>query len=384
MFIMLRVAIVLVVVVATALVSAPQGGVLFSDDFEHGLTGWDVHGVDGVSIQPSGDPGHGQVLVLRPNGDVHALVRGSDQWGDARLEGDAMFPIGGDSYLGFIYNFVRRGDRMDFGDVYVKGNGSYLQVNPHRDYNVGRTLYSEMVVQLTGADAVRPGEWFRFKIEVVGPTCHVYVGDMSAPKLVFSELELDHGALGLQPRSVGDPVWVDNVRVTAIDRFGYDGPPVPPVDYDPSALLTVWEVLGPLERTLDDAARGVGTHPWRPFDTDRRGAVVTGRVVDTHGPRSVAYFRTRIRVDRSQQATLHFSTIDDLAVWVNGRFHWFVGRAPRTWPDFWKQPAHAGQRIPIDLAAGDNVVVIRVRGGDYATGGFFVRLEDATPTSARR
>jgi hypothetical protein len=148
--------------------------------------------------------------------------------------------------------------------------------------------------------------------------------------------------------------------------------------------LTVWEVLGPLERTLDDAARGVGTHPWRPFDTDRRGAVVTGRVVDTHGPRSVAYFRTRIRVDRSQQATLHFSTIDDLAVWVNGRFHWFVGRAPRTWPDFWKQPAHAGQRIPIDLAAGDNVVVIRVRGGDYATGGFFVRLEDATPTSARR
>lgn len=93
-----RCAIGLVILVATALVTASQGGVLFSDDFEHGLSGWDVHGVEGVSIQPSGDPDHGRVLVLRPNGDVHALVRGSDQWRGARLEGEALFPTDGDSY----------------------------------------------------------------------------------------------------------------------------------------------------------------------------------------------------------------------------------------------------------------------------------------------
>ena len=171
-------------------------------------------------------------------------------------------------------------------------------------------------------------------------------------------------------------MWVDNVRVQSIDAFAYQGPPIPePMDYEPGALLTDWEVYGPLERTDDQAARDSSSRSWHPFESDARGAVVTGRVVDTHGPRTVAYFRTRFEADKAGPATLELSTVDDLAIWVNGRFHWFVSRNARAWPDFWRNPNHEGTSIPIDLKAGANEIVIRVRGGVYASGGFFARLE---------
>jgi hypothetical protein len=35
---------------------------------------------------------------------------------------------------------------------------------------------------------------------------------------------------------------------------------------------------------------------------------------------------------------------------------------------------HAGQSVPISLRSGQNDIVIRVRGGVYATGGFFARV----------
>jgi len=366
---------ILVFIVSNNLVSA-QSRSLFTDDFERGLDAWDIYGSDGVSVMPSGDPTHGHVMVLRPNGDVHALIKGSEQWGGVRIDGDALFPTNRQSYLGFLYNFQRRGGRMDFGNIYLKGNGSYLQVNPHRDYNVGRTLYPELVAMLTGEDSVRIGEWLQFRFEVIGPECHVYIGDMKEPKIVFAELELRDGALGLQPRSVGDSVWIDNVSVSAIDGFGYTGPRVPEVEYVPGELLTDWEVLGPLEETADAAARGSGVYTWRPYDTDSRGAVVTGRIVDAHGPHRVAYFRTTIHSERGRTGILHFSTIDDLSIWVNGRFHWFLDRGSRAWHDFGRNADHQGQRIPVDLIEGTNTIVVRVLGGIYATGGFFVRSEE--------
>lgn len=327
----------------------------------------------------SGDPAHGRVLVLSPNGDAHVLVRNSGAWGGVRMEGDLLIPTAVNNYLGFIYDFHSDGQRMDFGDIYLKGNGSYLQVNPHRDYNVGRTLYPEYHIDLTGKDAITIGTWTHFMFEVMGSQCHVYIGDMTIPKLTFGDLELDSGAIGLQPRSVGGDVWVDNVQVWSIEHFAYQGPPVPePMTYEPRALLTDWEVYGPLDRTDDQAARDSPTRAWRPFVTDARGAVVTGRIVDTHGPRTVAYFRTRIESDTPGPAILQLSSVDDLALWVNGRFHWFIPRLTRAWPDFWSNPEHQGRSIPIDLKAGDNEIVLRVRGGVYASGGFFARLKRRT------
>ncbi len=360
----------------TAIAQQPR----FSDDFEHGLDAWEILGEDGVLLRDSGDPAHGHVMLLRPQGNVLALIHGSDRWGAVRIEGDVMFPTDEHSYLGVAYDYQRTGDRQDFGLIYVKGDGSYLMVNPRRDLNVGRTLYEEFHVDLEGDAAIEMGEWRHFRVEVEGNICHFYVGDVSTPQLTFPFLELDHGAVGFEPRSVGGDVWVDNITVVSIRHLAYKGPRRPAgIQYDPEALLTNWEVIGPLPRTDDSVARdpeGAGER-WQPFETDDRGAVITGRVVDYLGPNTVAYFRTQVGRDEAGPAMLRLSTVDDLALWVNGRFQGFIPRGDRAWYDFWRNDQHEGARVPIELVTGKNDIVLRVRGGVYASGGFFARVERA-------
>ena len=353
--------------------------ILFEDSFESGLDRWEILGEGAAFVRESHDPAHGRVLVLSPRGDACALIRGSGQWRGVRMEGEVLFPVAEDSYLGFVYNFRRRGARADFGVIYIKGNESYLQANPHRDFNVGRTLYGEFRAALEGPAAIRTGVWQRFAVEVVGRECHVFVGGAGTPQLTFPWFESDAGALGLQPRSVGADVWVDNVRVVPLSALSYGGPSVPPATYEPGALITDWMVAGPMAHTRDDLARSPGAHAgrWRPIQTDGRGAVITASVVDYHGPATVAYFRTLVSRRNAGPAVLEISTVDDLALWVNGRFHWFIPRAAAAWFDFFRTSAHAGQRIPLDLKSGDNEMVFRVRGGVYASGGYFARILDA-------
>jgi hypothetical protein len=368
-------------VLALGAAAQDSGGVLFEEDFENGLSRWSIHGEGTAQIRDTGDSQHGKVLVLVPDGNAYALIGGSEAWGGVRLEGEFLFPTDEDAYLGVVYNLRRRDDRRDFGVVYVKGNESYLQANPHRDWNVSRTIYPEYRTRLTGGAAVRRGVWQRFAVEVAGRNCHFYVGDAPVPQMTFPLFELDSGALGLQPRSVGAEVWVDNVRVTSLERLSYDGPPRPPVEHDPSSVARRWEVLGPMMRTDDEIARSPASPGllWRPFETDARGAVVTGRVVDYQGSKTVAYFRTRVLRRADGPAVLRISTIDDLALWVNGRFAAFIERESAAWFDFLRNPSHRGQSIPLDLLGGENELVFRVRGGVYSSGGFFVRVVDPQP-----
>jgi hypothetical protein len=284
------------VVPGAALSARPR----FSDDFEKGLDGWDLYGDGEAFVQPSGDPAHRKVLVLRASGDVLALVRGSERWGAVLFEGEFKFPDAGNGYLGVAYNHRLTGGRHDFGLISVRANGSFLTPDPHRDFNTGRLLYEEYRTMLDGDAAIRVGEWQRFRLEVVGNTAHFYVGAGVTPQLTFPLFELESGALGLKPRAVGGDVWVDNVSISSIDRFSYQGPPRPfQFQYDPEALLTEWTVAGPMARTDDALAHDPDARPdvWKPFATDARGAVVTGRVVDYHGPDAVAYFRAQVATD---------------------------------------------------------------------------------------
>jgi hypothetical protein len=45
------------------------------------------------------------------------------------------------------------------------------------------------------------------------------------------------------------------------------------------------------------------------------------------------------------------------------------------WWDFGNNPDHAGRRVPIMLRSGDNRIVVRVRNGQFASGGFFAAIE---------
>ena len=204
--------------------------------------------------------------------------------------------------------------------------------------------------------------------------------------MTFDLFEGTSGAVGFKPRIVGYRVWVDNVRVEPIDGLAYQGQPIPAIDYNPETVLTDWEVHGPVTGpilALERAEPAAQTLDWRPFPTDRRGAVVSGQVTEYSGGRSVAYFRTTIHSDSDREATLHISSTEELSLFLNGRFGGFVYRDGyltsdndwNAWYDFGVNPDHAGRRVPIQLRKGENEILLRSRNGQFAAGGFFARLE---------
>ena len=114
---------------------------LFFDDFEADLTRWRFpYGSGHAIVARDGNRALRLETVSLP---VLALMEGSERWGDVRIEGRVLFPDDVHNYLGFIYRYGAEDGRMNFGSVYIKGNGSYLQANPHHDTNVGRTVYPE-------------------------------------------------------------------------------------------------------------------------------------------------------------------------------------------------------------------------------------------------
>ena len=42
---------------------------------------------------------------------------------------------------------------------------------------------------------------------------------------IVSHIKLELGLIGFEPRVVGAPVWIDNLTVTSIEDFSYDGSP---------------------------------------------------------------------------------------------------------------------------------------------------------------
>ena len=381
---------------ARAAEPAPQE--LFRDDFESDLAGWEVSDPAAIEIVDSGDVERGKVLEMRPaHARLHALIRGSERWDGYRIEGLVLFPTDEQNYLGLIYNYRDSGDRVDLGSIYIKGNGSYIRVNPRRDWNPARRMYEEYKTPLLGEDAIVIGRWQRFGAEVVGPVCHFYVGDMTEPKVTFDFYEGSSGKAGLKPRVVGGPVWVDDVRVTAIEELSYTGPRRPAgLVYDRDRMVVGWRVLGPLTRTFDEVERaadpaemsvrdGGAALSWQPFEPDPRGAVLTGRVTDHLGPRSVAYFLTTIEVGEAETAALEFSTIDAMALWVNGRFEGYSEGERYAWYDFGVNPDHPPTPYTeLPLEPGTNHVLIRVRGGIYSTGGFYAAVKRAPAAPAER
>lgn len=374
--------------ISIQLMNPAQCQVIFHDDFESGLSKWDVTEADKIQIVHSGDPEHGKVLELTPGGEfVRALIKDSDGMNRYSVEADLLFPRDEHNYFGLIYHYNQNGDRVDFGSIYIKGNGSYIRVNPRRDYNAQRTLYEEYKTPLAGADSIVIGKWSHFKAEIIDSMCHFYVGDMTTPKVTFDLFEFKSGRLGFKPRVVGGAFWLDNVRVSSISQLSYQGPMQPEgLHYEPEHVITDWQVIGPFCSTLPKLEKegflpeknytehGI-TRRWQKFMTDRRGCIVSGKLTEFIGGRNILYFHTTIHADSADVVNLHTSSNEALAFWLNDKFLGYEDPARYAWYDFWKNPDHEGEHGAIKLQPGENSLLIRVRGGKYAGGGFFVRLE---------
>lgn len=351
-----------------------SGPVLFEEQFDSGLGAWRFPLGEGhrVVVRDGRRALHLQTAAL----PVYALVRGSEAWANVRIEGRVLFSEDDDAYLGFIYRFRDDGGRLDFGSLYIKGNDGYVQANPHYDTNVGRAWHPESRTTLRGERSIRIGVWQRFALEVVDSRAHLYVGEMSVPAMTSRSELHESGGFGFKPRNPGAGVHIADLRVTAIEGFSYQGPPIPDPPYRRGDFVTDWQVLGPLPGHATDVERaGRPVSPgWRPLSADHRGAMPTASITDFRGPRRVAYLHAIVESDTTTEAELVLSTVDDLAIWVNGAFVGFAGRQRSAWWDADENEEHPPLRADVSLVAGPNDLLVRVVGGVYASGGFYLRV----------
>lgn len=362
---------------------------LFSDDFEQGLQQWELSGKHRIHRIDSQDPAHGKVLALHPGGDnIYALVKGSEGWNHYRVEGDVLFPEDEQNYLGFIYHYNQRHTRVDYGCIYIKGNGSYIRVNPHRDGLVARTIYEEYKTDLTGASAIVIGQWQRFKAEVVDSVVHFYVGDMDTPKVTFDHYEFSSGRVGFEPRIYGSPVWIDNIKISAIETLSYQGGILPAaITYKPEQFITQWHTIGPFRRRVETIEAdgylpekpyriGIEPYRWTSFSADGRGSMVSGRIFEYPSAKSLVYFHAEITSEQARETLLQFSSTNHLTVWLNGKAIGEIEPTYRAWHDFLEVPDHQAGELRIELEQGANQLMLLAKsvGLDYTGDGFYVHL----------
>lgn len=361
------------------------GQVLFHDDFETDLGKWEYHESGIAQIIKTENPSHENVLKLTPNRTAECvLIKDSEKWENIVIKGQGLFPTDQHDYLGLVYNYHDE-NRVDFGCIYIKGKGSYIRVNPHRDGNASRALYEEYNTPLTGIAEIKTNQWFSFKAEIIGAECHFYVTDMDKPKVIFKFFEYTKGKIGFKPRVVGGEVWIDNVSIDQIDGFSYPTSTLSNgVEYHKDLMINDWKAIGPFNKRIDDVEKSVENLPiiidgqaysWSEFATDERGCLLAGKLCRYSTDQKWAYFSTQIDSDKNLQTEIQFSSMNNLQVWVNSNFVGNIEKQRNAWFDFFQNPEHSGNRLPIELRKGTNQILVLVEGGNYSGDGFYAYVK---------
>lgn len=405
---------VIMVFLVVSVIGIGKERIAFTDDFEKGLSKWDIFNPARITLGDSGDPKHGKVMTLRSGGPgIYALIKGSDGWTNYRLEGDVCFPVDYIHYLGLIYNFNTGRDRADFGSISIvhhffkdyekykrtgkkyivmptDGNShkTILLVNPHRDSNASRALYPEYIVTTTDEDwGMKTGQWAHFTLEVVGPACHFYLGDMKTPKITFDYLEYSSGRVGLKPRFSGAEVWVDNISVNSIDEFAYKGPIQPAgITYTRDKMITDWDYIGPFSNNVNEIEMdgfnreksyivNNNEYRWQPFNADERGCTLTGKICNAYDNMMMVYFHREIISEKGGEATLEFFSSNRILFRLNGELVDSFNQKTNMWYDFLENPAHKGRSVKLNLKPGKNDLLILVMGGRYSGDGFYAAIK---------
>jgi len=361
------------------------GQALFHEDFEADLRQWEYKEPGIAQIIKTEDSVHKSVLKLTPNKAAECvLIKGSDKWASIVIKGEALFPTDLHDYLGIVYN-LQEANRIDFGSIYIKGKGSYIRVNPHRDGNASRALYEEYKTALTGNAEILVNQWFTFKAEIIGSECHFYVEDMEKPKVIFKYFEYSEGKIGFKPRLVGGEVWLDNISIDQIENFSYPSSvPSSEIVYQKDQMITDWKALGPFDKRIDEVEKSENNHPivfdgqdfkWTKFVTDARGCVVAGKICRYSTDQKFAYFSTDIQSKNDIQTEIQFSSLNNLHVWVNSSYVGAIEKQRHAWFDFFQNPDHAGNSLQITLSKGKNRIMVLVEGANYSGDGFYSHIK---------
>lgn len=373
-----------ITVICLPLLSSAQ--LLLEENFESDLALWEHKDPGIAKIIKTEDESHKSVLQLTPNKTAECiLVKGSDKWEKVVITGEALFPTDKHDYLGLVYNY-NKNDRADFGCIYIKGKGSYIRVNPHRDSNASRALYEEYRTELINEAEIKKNQWFSFKAEIIGSECHFYVTDMEEPKVIFKYFEYPSGKFGFKPRLVGGTVWLDNISIKRIDDFSYsESIDTNDTKYRKEIMLDDWKVIGPFKKRISEiesSAKGRTLkihgkqYNWTNFQTDERGCLLVGKVSRFTTDQKFTYFSTEIDCNKNLQTEIQLSSLNNLHVWVNSKYIGTIEKQKFAWYDFVENPNHSGHGLPITLDKGTNQILVLVEGGNYSGDGFFAHIKD--------
>ena len=353
--------------------------VLFTDDFENGINKWEYKGNDLCRLNKLNDTLHKTILELTPNFTSNCvLIKDSENWNNFSIEGDVLFPTTEHNYMGFVFNYKTMNNRNDFGCIYIKGNGSYIRVNPHYDGNASRDLFEEYKTLLTDTDKITINKWTHFKAEIIENTCHFYVNNMKTPKVMFEYDEKHSGLTGFKPRFAGGICQIDNILVRKINNFSYSGNPVHSnLKYYPDSLITVWKVSGPYNQRIKDIENNAqnNNYTWNKFTCDNRGCVLAGKICRYSTDEKYGYFITEINSFNEGTYSLQFCSTDKLTVWVNGSNTGNIENRMYAWYDSFRNPDHSENEIKVKLKKGINKILVLVEGGHYGGDGFYAILK---------
>ena len=362
------------------------GQELFCDDFEGDLSQW-IYSEDSIAqLHETEDPDHKTVLKLIPSRNSHCLLmKGSDAWMGFVMEGEILFPTNEHNYFGLVYGYQDHRERIDFGCIYIKGNGSYIRVNPHLDGNATRTLYEEFKTSLDGDETIHQNVWIPFTAEIIGSEVHLYVGKVARPQMIFRNYEHSGGLVGMKPRFAGGECWVDQISVKALEAFSYQASSLElGANNEVDDFVTSWQSLGPFEQRVSDVETsqsgdlivyGENTFRWEPFYSDHRGCVLAGKVCRYTTREKYAYFSTEIPAQIQRTGRLEFSSVNNLHVWVNSVYAGSIGKQQYAWYDFLNNSEHNGKGLDVVFEEGTNKILVLVEGGQYGGDGFYMHVE---------
>lgn len=345
---------------------------VFVERFEDGLDRWSPSPVEKIQIVAEPEM-ENSVLQLTPNPDsfAHVLLKKQPDSSRVRVEGRFLFPTEGDGYLGFIYNYQQTEDRMDFGVIYVKSNGSYIRISPHFDGNPSWRLHEQARFDLLNNRKLEVGVWYPFRLDVSGHQASLAIGDLDQPLVTFSGAPTGEGQVGLEARpGRGEPVWVDDIVVSSLT-----GPPASSEFVEHPD----WQFAGPFEadNEVDLTVPSLESVQWQAVPTDPRGMLTTGLLTQYRsGKKRWVYLRYRFNMDEGQPGPtwLAASSANRLDVWFNGYFRGVVPPEQFIWTDYLVNPDRPGARLPLAPSVGENEIIIRVHGERFAGGGMFLSV----------
>ncbi len=379
-----RVLLLLILTMAIKVEAVWGAELAFAEDFEQGLSRWEPLAEDAAQITVESGTGN-SVLQLQPRADdfshITAKMAPSNQ---VTLRGKFLFPSQGDGYLGFVYNYQRTAGRTDFGCIYVKSNGSYLRVSPHYDGNPSWRLHEDLRVDLVGDRAIQVGQWYPFKLKVMGQRAALFISDMDEPLIEFAGLIPAQGVVGFEARpGRGEMVWIDDVvietgPILSAQPGSASSPLAPPIEASPKQASSLkWKALP--ARAVDPGAADqlptLAEGSWTLVPVDQRGLVLTAMQTQyVSGDHHQLLLRTQFDAGKDPgRQWLAFSSANRIDVWLNGFYRGSVAPERFVWADHVRNPEHAGTRLPMDPQPGLNELVLRVFGDRFAGGGFYAQ-----------